>query len=126
MASEKQVYTETFIAGEDLSDYQYHGVKMNGNRTVDVIDADTDVPIGILLNDPDDGEEALVMIVGRSPVVVGEALTAGTLFAFDANGEAEPWAVTDTDQYPAGKVISGAAAAEKAEVVVGVGSIATA
>ena len=126
MANEKAVYTETFIAGESLTANQYHGVKLNGNRTVDVIDADTDIPVGVLLNDPDDTEEALVMIVGRTPVVVGEAITAGQLVSFDADGHAEPWEVADTDNYPAGKCTIGAAATEKGEIIVGVVTHATA
>ena len=126
MPNEKTVFTESFVAGESLTANQYHGVKLNGNRTVDLIDADTDVPMGILLNEPDDEEEALVMIVGRCPVVVGEAIVAGAHFAFDADGHAEPWDVTDTDQYPAGKVTIGAGEGEMGEVIVGVASVATA
>lgn len=126
MANEKTIFTETFIAGESLATNQYHGVKLNGNRTVDLIDADTDVPVGILLNEPGDGEEALVMIIGRSPVIVGEAIVAGARFAFDADGHAEPWGVGDTDQYPAGTVTIGAAAGEVGEVIVGAQSVVTA
>jgi len=126
VANEKTIFTESFIAGEDLRLMQYHGVKLNGNRTVDVIDADTDIPVGILLDEPNDTEEGLVMIVGRCPVVVGEAIVAGANFCFDADGHAEPWDITDTDQRPAGIVTIGAAAGEVGEVIVGVGAIATA
>ena len=126
MANEKTVFTESFIAGEDLRNYQYHGVKLNGDRTVDVIDANTDIPVGVLTNEPNDTQEASVMIVGRSPVVVGEAIVAGAYFCFDADGHAEPWEVTDTDQRPAGIVTVGAAAGEMGEVIVIVGAIATA
>lgn len=121
MASEKSIYTESFIAGEDLSSSQYHGVKMNGNRTVDVIDAVTDKPVGVLVGDPEDGQEALVMIVGRTPLVLGDTMTAGEYFRFDANGHAIPWdAGTDTTMYAYGQIISGGASGEKGEGVVGV------
>jgi len=120
VANEKTIFTESFIAGEDLRLYQYHGVKMNGNRTVDVIDAATDMPMGILLDEPNDGEEALVMVVGRCPVVIGEAIAAGGLFSFDANGEAEPWDVTDTTHFCAGQCTIGGAAGIVGEVIIGV------
>ena len=126
MANEKTVFTETFIAGEDLREYQYHGVKLNGDRTVDRIDADTDIPVGVLLNEPNDGEEALVMIVGRCPVVIGELITAGMIISFDANGEAEPRQVADTDNYPAGTCTIGGAAAVVGEMIVGIAPVTTA
>jgi len=126
VANEKTIFTESFVAGEDLTDNQYHGVKLNGNRTIDLIDADTDIPAGILLDEPDDAEVGLVMIVGRCPVVVGEAIVAGAYFCFDADGHAEPWDITDTDQRPAGIVTVGAAAGEVGEVIVIVGAVATA
>jgi len=126
VANEKTIYTETFIAGESLATNQYHGVKLNGNRTVDVIDADTDAPVGVLLNEPGDGEEALVMILGRCPVVIGEAITAGQRISFDASGHAEPREVADTDNYPAGICTIGGAAGEVGEMIVGVTSVTTA
>ena len=126
MANEKTIFTESFVAGEDLRLMQYHGVKLNGNRTIDVIDTNTDVPMGILLNEPNDTEEGLVMIVGRCPVVVGEAIVAGAHFCFDGDGHAEPWGVGDTDQYPAGIVNVGADAGEMGEVIIGVASVVTA
>jgi len=126
VANEKTIFTESFIAGEDLRLNQYHGVKLNGNRTVDVIDAATDMPVGILLDEPNDGEEALVMIVGRCPVVIGEAITAGQRVSFDADGHAEPREVGDTDNYPAGICTIGGAAGVVGEMIVGVTSVTTA
>jgi len=126
VANEKTIFTETFIAGEDLRLYQYHGVKMNGNRTVDRIDADTDIPVGVLLNEPNDTQEALVMIVGRCPVVIGEAITAGMIVSFDGNAEAEPRALADTDNYPAGTCTIGGAAGVVGEMIVGVAPVTTA
>ena len=120
MANEKTIFTESFIAGEDLSDYQYHGVKMNGNRTVDVIDATTDMPVGVLTNEPDDGEEASVMIVGRVPIVLGGTIAAGGLVMFDADGHAVAWAVTDITMYAAGQCTIGGDEGEMGEMIVGV------
>lgn len=120
MANEKTIFTESFIAGEDLEEEQYHGVKMNGNRTVDLIDADTDMPVGVLLNEPLDGEEALVMIVGRCPVVFEDTITAGELIYFNSNGHAVGWAVTDITIYAAGQCTIGGATGEVGEMIIGV------
>lgn len=117
--NEKQIYTETFIAGEDLSDYQYYGVTMSDDREVDLTDADTDVCAGILLNAPESGGEALVGVVGRFPVVAGETITAGQLVRIGSSGTAMIWAPgTDTTAYVIGQALSGGDAGEKIEVMV--------
>lgn len=120
MANEKTIYTETFIAGESLATAQYHGVKLNGNRTVDLIDATTDMPVGVLLNEPGDEEEALVMIVGRCPVVLEDTIAAGELIYFNANGHAVGWAVTDITIYAAGQCTIGGVSGEVGEMIIGV------
>lgn len=121
MANEKTIFTESFIAGEGLTENQYHGVKMNGNRTVDVIDDVTDKPVGVLTNEPDDGEEASVMIVGRVPVVLADTLVAGNYIRFNADGHAIPWdAGTDNTMYAAGFCTIGGASGEVGEMIVGV------
>lgn len=120
MANEKTIFTESFIAGEDLRSYQYHGVKLNGNRTVDVIDATTDMPVGVLLDEPNDGEEGLVMIVGRCPVVLEDTITAGELIYFNANGHAIGWAATDITIYAAGQCTVGGVSGEVGEMIIGV------
>lgn len=80
MANIKQVLMESFIAGEDLSDYQYHGVVLTTTaRTVDLADADTDTPVGCLQNDPESGEEAEVMCFGRTPIRLGGTVAVGAL-----------------------------------------------
>ena len=118
--NEKLVYTESFIAGEDLSDYQYHGVAISGEMTVDACDADTDQPIGILLNDPESGEMANVLIIGRTPIVAGEAIPVGSRVRIDSNGHAMVFDIdTDVTTYCIGTCVNAAgAAAEKAEVMV--------
>ena len=103
MASEKLIYTETFVAGEDLSGNQYYGVEMAADGDVELIDAITDKPVGVLLNEPESGQEAQVLIVGRCPVVTGEIITLPSLVRFGANGKAYMWDPgTDTTAYVAG------------------------
>lgn len=115
----KKVYTESFVASEDLSSYQYYGVTLSGDRTVDLHDADTDIPSGILLNAPESGEEAEVLVIGRTPIVAGETIAAHQLVRIDSNGKAMVFEVdTDVTCYCIGQCTQGADAGEKVEVMV--------
>lgn len=85
--NEKAIWTETFVAENDLSAKQYYGMEISGDRQVDLIDSATDRPVGVLLNEPEAGQEALVCIVGRCPVKIGSAtLTAGQPIMFYSDG----------------------------------------
>jgi len=68
----------SFKAAEDLSNYQYHFVKLNSSGEVCLLDAGTDIPDGVLQNAPALGEEATVRILGISKIVANAALTVGT------------------------------------------------
>lgn len=56
---------ETFIAAEDLSDYQYHTVLINTSGLAEVGAANERV-IGVLQNAPESGEQAVVRTKGQS------------------------------------------------------------
>jgi len=91
MGLELGVCYHTFVAGEDLTDAQYHVVKISGfdsaaNAPKVALCGDGEKMCGILQNDPDDGEAALVMRVGKSPAVIAAAIDAGTSWASDSNG----------------------------------------
>lgn len=119
MANVKRVLTETFVADEDLSSYQYYGVTMSDDRKVDLQDAATDIPAGILLNDPGDEEEAEVLVMGRCPIVAGESITAGQQIRIGADGKAYAFEVdTDTTAYCCGYCTIGAGEDEKIEAVI--------
>lgn len=119
MANIKLIYTETFEADEDLDDEQYHGVTMSDDRKVDLQDADTDIPCGILQNDPTDGQEAEVLVIGRTPIVAGETIAAGNQIRIDSNGHAMVFEVdTDTTAYCCGFCTIGADSGEKIEAIV--------
>lgn len=79
----------TFPAGADLSASQYRFVKMSGASVVGAA-AITDRPIGVLQNDPTQGEEAVVTISGGTKIVSAAALTAGAAIFTAANGTASP------------------------------------
>jgi len=53
MSQDIAVLDITFKAGEVLTDYQYHFVKLDGDGKVVHCTASTDVIIGILMNAPD-------------------------------------------------------------------------
>ena len=115
-AKEKPIYTESLVAGEDLSSYQYYGVAMSDDFEVDLMDDVTDKPAGVLLNEPESGQQALVGVIGRFPVVAGEALPIGSLIRFNDSGKACVWDPgTDTTAYVAGQVLE--AASDEDEVV---------
>ena len=117
MANEKQIYTETFKAGDDYSSKQYYGCKLEANRQVALPGADTAIPAGIILNKPADGEAALVLVVGRAPGVVAEPITAGQLIRIDQYGKValfEP--ATDTTCYCCGQCLVGAGSGSEAQV----------
>ncbi len=119
MANIKLTHTETFEASESLATNQYHGVTMSANRKVDLQDADTDVPAGILQNAPGSGEEGLVLVIGRTPIVAGESITAGQQIRIDSSGHAMLFEIdTDVTTYCCGFCTIGAAATEMIEAIV--------
>ena len=79
----------TFPAGADLSASQYRFVKMSGASVVGAA-AITDRPIGVLQNDPTQGEEAVVTIAGGTKIVSAASLAAGAAIFTAANGTASP------------------------------------
>ena len=120
MPNAKSVYTESFIANEDLSDYQYHGMDMVSSRTVERHDGVTDIPCGVLQNDPESGQEAQVMVVGRTPVILGEDISSlPQLMRFDANGHAVAFDVdVDVTAYCAGQFLQTGSSGETVEAMV--------
>jgi hypothetical protein len=67
----------SFVAAEDLSDYQYHFVVIDSDGKVALMDAVGEIPIGVLQNKPASGEEANVRILGISKVVANGAIDEG-------------------------------------------------
>jgi hypothetical protein len=56
---------QTYLAAEDLSDYQWHMVRLASATTVEVGAADETV-MGVLQNAPESGEQAVVRTAGES------------------------------------------------------------
>jgi len=107
--NEKLIHTETFTSGDDFSSKQYYGCKFEDDRTIALTSADTDIPAGLIINNPEDGEDAEVLIIGRSPAVVAEAIEAGELVRIASGGKvALCEAGSDTTAYIVGQCIEGA------------------
>ena len=71
MSQSAGVQDITFKASEDLTNYQYHFVKLDADGKVAHCTANTDVAIGILQNYPDaEDKAALVRTLGTSKLVM--------------------------------------------------------
>ena len=116
----KSIHTESMEASADLTEYQWHGMKMNADGEVTVCAADTDIPIGILTNIAKaDGREAQVLVQGRCPIMAGETITYASLIRIDGSGHAMIFVRgTDTTAYSVGRCIKGGGNDEKIVAVV--------
>ena len=109
----------TLVAGADLSSKQYYLVKLNSSGQAILCAAATDKPIGILQNSPESGEEASVLVVGGSKVVVGASSDEGDSIGTTSAGKATPYVQgTDTTKYIVGQVILAAGADNEIATVV--------
>ena len=107
--SDSQV-TLSIPAGADLSAKQYTFVKISGTGVISCAAA-TDVPIGVLLNDPASGETAAVAVSGIVKLTASAAITAGATIGTTATGTAVTLAAgSDTTKYIVGRAITAAGA----------------
>lgn len=112
---------KTFTAGGDLSSAQYKFVKIdNADGDVVICSATTDRPIGVLQNDPAEGEAAEVTIVGGTKLVAGGSASAGQPLFTSASATGATAAIggAASTMYIAGAFIEDAAAGEVVTVVV--------
>ena len=104
----------TKIAGEDLSSSKYMFVTLESDDTVDLCDAITDRPFGVLQNSPVAGESAVVKVSGDTKVIAAGALTVGLYVATTAAGLAQ---TATNAQFARGSVVSPAGAANDIAVI---------
>jgi hypothetical protein len=108
-----QICFGTLTAAADLSSKQYHFVKLASATTVNVCSAITDVPIGVLQNDPESGEAAVIAIFGISKVVADGTITAARWLGTSADSQAAGITPgSDTTVYVMGQAIQAASAGE--------------
>lgn len=97
----------TLVAGADLSEKQYHFVTLKLDGTVEACDAETEVPIGVLQNNPVSGAECEIVIIGVTKLIAGEDLDPLDLVATNASGRGQALVVgTDTTLYTVGQVLA--------------------
>ena len=112
-----QIKVGNWTASADLSAKQYHFVKMSGDNTVTVCAAITDVPIGVLQNNPKSGQAAEVCVFGVTKVVADGVLAAGNRIGTSADGQADAITVaSDTTVTIVGQALKAAAAADVVEM----------
>lgn len=121
MATEVATLDISLPAGADLSAKQYYFVKLNSSGQAIVCAAATDVPVGVLQNDPAaSGRGATVRVLGKSKVSSDASLSVGDLVGTSGDGQADAKTPgTDTTEYVVGQVLqAGGAAGEMSEVLV--------
>jgi|TARA_R100000093_G_scaffold17740_1_gene10173 hypothetical protein len=103
----------TLTAAGDLSSKQFYFVKLASATTVNVCTAITDLPIGILQNDPESGEQAVVRIFGISKVSADGTITAARWIGTSSDSQAAGITPgSDTTVYVMGQAIQAASAGE--------------
>lgn len=113
MAFENGVIDISFEAGEDLSDDQFRIVVLDATTSkVRRPNAITDIPLGVLQNQPESGQAASVRPIGCggiSKVVLGATLAVNAIVAMQyvsATDAGKAQAAVAT-QYPIGHLLSG-------------------
>jgi hypothetical protein len=97
-------------AGADLSAKQYTFVKLSGSTVISAAAA-TDLPIGVLLNDPTSGETAAVAVSGVVKLEASAAIAVGALVGTTSTGlGVSLTAGTDTTKYILGRAVTAAGA----------------
>ena len=114
MAKVYQGNTKTYTAGENLTSAKWLFVTLETDTFIDLADATTDVPVGVLQDAPNTGQEGLVVKGGETKVVAAEALAVNEIVATDAAGKAQ---VAVNGQTPCGRVVVAAGAADDVAVI---------
>jgi hypothetical protein len=106
-------------AGADLSAKQYYCVKMASTaKEVVVSSAATDASIGLIQNDPVDGQEALVVVSGPARAAAETSVSAGDWVASSTTGRVKT-TTTANDDVVGRAVEASSAAGDIITVIVG-------
>lgn len=89
MAYEGPGIDMSWLAGEDLSGYQYRFVHLANDTEVDLLDAAGEYPVGILQNAPALGEVAVVRVEGISKLIMNDAIAVGLKIKAEYVGAAD-------------------------------------
>lgn len=107
-----QPFKITLEAGADLSSKQYYFVKLDNAGKAVVCSGATDIPVGVLQNNPTSGQAAEIVVVGLTKVSSDAGLTIGALIGTSADGQADAKTMgTDSTEYVVGTVLTTTGAA---------------
>jgi hypothetical protein len=97
------IWEDSYQAFGDLRSSQFHFVEYQAAEKVQICSATTAIACGILQNNPNSGDTAVVMHEGVSKLKAGEAITFGNLIGPNAKGAGAPrTAGSDTTLYICG------------------------
>lgn len=86
--SHDSLHIPGLLAGADLSSSQFLAVKLASTaKEVITVNASTDAAIGILQNNPADGEEAEVRFLGVSKMKMAATIDAASDLGWDSTGQ---------------------------------------
>ena len=86
--TQESLHIPGLLAGADLSAKQFHAVKLASTaKEVVAVNASTDAAIGILQNNPTDGEVAEVRHIGVSKMKMAATIDAGSDLGWDSTGQ---------------------------------------
>lgn len=101
------------VAGSDLSAKQFHAVKLTGDKAVGAAGS-ADLALGVLQNDPLQGDAAAVAYAGVSKCKLGANVAVGNRVAPDAAGALAP---VSAGQFPIGVALEAGASGEIVSVL---------
>lgn len=107
-----QPFKISLSAGADLSAKQFYFVKLDASGNAVVCSGATDVPVGVLQNNPKSGQAAEIVVIGMTKVSSDAALSIGASIGTSADGQADAKvAGTDTTEYAVGVMLTATGAA---------------
>jgi len=116
MAYESLGYDQTFVAEEDLSDYQFHCVKLGAAEKGVIKGSAACMVLGILMNNPESGLPATVRTAPGiiTKVKAGDVIVFKDTLESDADGEVVAFTINGdgaTETWLVGIALQAAAAA---------------
>lgn len=119
MSTEVNVWDESFAAFGDMRSNQFYMVEFKASKVVQKCSAVTAVACGILQNNPNSGETAVVRLLGKSKDVTAAAITYGLLIGPAAGGQAVSKTVgSDTTNYVIAQAIQTSASGDVSMCVI--------
>ena len=118
MSQQVGILDKTFIAGEDLTSAQYYFVYISADQTVSLCTTSHLDAIGVLQNDPNTGEEAVVRVLGTSKIKCGDTIAFGTRVISTTAGKADGLGtLSATEQIVLGITLEAAVDGDIAEIL---------